>query len=260
MTKDIIVFTLHKSASMFLHEQCRYLCGLTGMPHYSPNTPGAGFSARRLLEDRDLWRNLHGCFAPVRFYVDVPGIEKYDVILHLRDPRDVLVSMYYSYCFIHAGEIPGNTGYRREIADRGIDDFVLGKASERSRDYPGDYGTGGHLEDLIGNMPRRYADYVANLVGRPNVTLVKYEEMVTNYRAWLEKFVRPFALREEARVVDEMVSLAPKLFPKRSEDVMQHVRHVTPGDYRAKLQPGTIRQLDAIFADALEALGYERFA
>jgi hypothetical protein len=180
------------------------------------------------------------------------------VILHLRDPRDVLVSMYYSYCFIHAGEIAGNTGYRKEIAERGIDDFVLGKASDRSGSYPGDYGTGGHLEDVIGNMPKRYADYTDKLLGKPNVTLVKYEEMVTNYRAWLEKFIRPFALKDEGRVVDELVSMAPRLFPKRSQDVMNHLRHVTPGDYRNKLKPETIRQLDAIFAGTLDALGYER--
>ena len=138
MVKDIIVFTLHKSASMFIHRQCEMLCALSGMAYHSPNTPDSGLDARRLLTDKDIWRSRRGCFAPIRFFVDVPEIDRYNIILHLRDPRDVLVSMFYSYCFIHGGEVPGNTGHRKEAAERGIDDFVLAKATERSSAYKGD--------------------------------------------------------------------------------------------------------------------------
>jgi Sulfotransferase domain len=257
---DIVVFTLHKSASMFIHRQCELLCRLAGIEYHSPNVPGSGMEARRLLLDQDLWRLRHGCFAPVRFFVDIPQVDDYRIILHLRDPRDVLVSMFYSYCFIHAGEVEANTGYRREVAAKGIDAFVLAKASESSTEMRGDYGTGGHVEDLIGNLPKRYADYVHRLLGRPNVLLVKYEEMVTDYRSWLEKFITPFPIRDKPALIDQLAAQAPTLFPRRSSDAMTHIRHVTPGDYKAKLQLSTIRQLDEIFAGPLEALGYPKHA
>jgi len=260
MKKKIIVFTLHKSASMFIHRQCEFLSRLSGIDYNSPNIMNSGFDAQRLLTDESVWRDNAGCFAPVRFYVNVPHIEDYEIILHLRDPRDVLVSMFYSYCFIHPGEVAGNTGYRKEIAEKGIDAFVLDKASEKSSRYKGDYGTGGHLEDTIGNMPKRYREYIDNLFGRSNVTFVKYEEMVTDYRSWLTKFIKPFPLEDKvkAKVMDELVAQSSALFPKRENDVMAHVRHVTPGDHKNKLKSSTIEQLNEIFGDTLDALNYER--
>ncbi len=256
MARDIVVFTLHKSASMFLHRQCQRLCELGAIPYHSPNVPQSGMDARRLLTDPDLWRTHHGCFAPVRFFVDIPRIEEYDVVLHLRDPRDVLVSMFYSYCFIHPGEIPPDTGYRREVALRGIDEFVLGKCSAASSTYRGDYGTGGHVESLIGNLPQRYRNYIDRLLGKPNVTFVKYEEMVNDYRSWLERFSAPFPLADRGALLDAWAEEHSALIPARTGDVMTHVRHVAPGDHRAKLKAATIAELNRIFADTLNALGY----
>jgi hypothetical protein len=168
--------------------------------------------------------------------------------------------MFYSYCYTHPGATAGNTGHRREVADEGIDAFVLGKCSTFSAKYPGDYGTGGHVEDLIGNLPKRYRDYCENLLGKPNVVLVRYEEMVTDYRGWLEKFIEPFPIEDKRGVMAGLVSQADALFPRRPTDVMQHVRHVTPGDHKTKLMPSTIRTLNEIFAETLDALGYEKGA
>jgi len=256
LSRDIVVFTLHKSASMFIHRQCEWLCKRSDLPYHSPNVPSCGLSARVLLTDRDIWRTRAGCFAPLRFYVDIPQLERYDVLLHLRDPRDVLVSMFYSYCHIHAGEIAADSGYRREAAERGIDAFVLAKSSADSARFHGDYGTGGHVEDLIGNVLTRYRTYVERLLPRPNVTLLKYEEMVTDYPAWLDKFSRPFPLRDRQRVLDELGAQSATFFPRRAADSLSHVRHVVPGDHRLKLKAATIERLDELYADVLDALGY----
>jgi hypothetical protein len=241
---------------MFIHRQCELLCRRSGIAYHSPNLPGSGLDARRLLTDQEIWHSRHGCFAPIRFFVDIPRIEDYSVILHLRDPRDVLVSMFYSYCYIHPGEIAPDTGYRREVAEAGIDAFVLGKASQRSSGYRGDYGTGAHVEDLIGNLPRRYSDYLDRLVGKPNVILLKYEEMVGDYSGWLQKFLSSFPIEDKQRMVEELAAQRQTLFPRRELDVMNHVRHVTPGDHKVKLQGSTIRRLNEIFADTLARLGY----
>jgi Sulfotransferase domain len=257
--RDVVVFTLHKSASMFIHRQCEFLCGLSGMEYHSPNVPGSGLDARRLLTDKAIWQARHGCFAPVRFYVDLPRPENYAIVLHLRDPRDVLVSMFYSYCYIHQGEVAANTGYRRAAAERGIDAFVLAKASEASSNYPGDYGTGGHVEDLIGTLPARYRHYIDHLVGKPNVILVKYEDMVTDYRAWLGKFITPFPIENKPVLIEQLAAQSSQFFPRRPADVSEHVRHVSPGDHKTKLKPATIRRLDEIFASTLDTLGYEKY-
>jgi hypothetical protein len=260
VSRDIVVFTLHKSGSMFLHQQCELLCRLSGLSYHSPNVPGSGLDAVRLLNDRSVWQARHGCFAPIRFFVDIPRLQDYTILLHLRDPRDVLVSMFYSYCYIHNGEVAPDTGYRREVAAGGIDAFVLAKASSDSSRIRGDYGTGGHVEDRIGNLSQRYSDYLTHLLGKENVTLLRYEQMVTDYRGWLQQFIKPFPVPNQQHLIEQLASQATQLFPRRQHDVMTHVRHVTPGDFQAKLRPSTIRALDEIFSDTLMALGYPRYA
>lgn len=254
--KSIIVYTLHKSASMFLHRQAEHLSGLANLVHYSPNASKGSVSAKAMLTDPELWTPRGACYCPVRFWVDVPDLDAYEVLLHLRDPRDVLVSMFFSYCYIHPGEIEADTGYRREVAARGIDRFVLDKASDKSAEYRGSYGTGRHLERHVGTVPQRYRDYIDNLLGRPNVTLLRYEEMVTDYESWLRKFIRPFPLDDPEAVIAALVAEQDTLIPERKEDVMEHIRHVTPGDHKLKLKPETIDELNEIFGDTLRDLGY----
>lgn len=241
---------------MLIHNLCEKLSHDAGIRYFSPNLPNSGLDARVLLSNKTIWRNQGSCFAPVRFYVDVPNINEFQILLHLRDPRDVLVSMYYSYCFIHNGEVEGNTGYRKEIADQGIDRFVLHMANEQKPRIKGGYGTGANVAEA-GNLLKRYRDYIDHVLGRDNTTLLKYEEMVTDFPNWLEKFVAPFPLKDRHTTVKELVALTPQLFPARSQDVMQHVRHVTPGDHKNKLKAETIDELNHVFKDVLEALGYE---
>ena len=93
---DIVVFTLHKSASMFLHKLCLHLSQLAGLTYYSPNGGDHEVPLRRFLDDPEVWTGRHGCFAPLRVPVPVPDMDAKKVILHLRDPRDVLVAMYFS--------------------------------------------------------------------------------------------------------------------------------------------------------------------
>jgi hypothetical protein len=40
------------------------------------------------------------------------------------------------------------------------------------------------------------------------------------------------------------------------EDIRSHMRKVTPGDYREKLRPETIAELNRRFSEVLDALGY----
>jgi hypothetical protein len=68
----------------------------------------------------------------------------------------------------------------------------------------------------------------------------------------------PFPIADQPRHVEELAREAPYLFPKRAQDAVSHIRHVTPGDYREKLKTSTIRQLNEIFAATLDRLGYER--
>ena len=108
----------------------------------------------------------------------------------------------------------------------------------------------------VGNVFDRYQRYVTELIGRPNTTVVSYEEMVLAFPSWLEKIVSVFDLSdpEETRAV--VTARHANSVAAGEEDVWSHKRKVTPGDHREKLQSETIRELDRIFATILDKLGY----
>ncbi|MEO8440818.1 MAG: sulfotransferase domain-containing protein [Spartobacteria bacterium] len=253
--RDIIAYTTHKAGSMVLHRVLKDICELNRIRFYSPNKSELPFE--QMFAGEDFLAKNGGCFGPIRFFVPTQALDEASIILHLRDPRDVLVSMFFSYCYMHAGEIEAHTGYRKEVAEAGIDRFVLDMVGAPFYEYRGDYGIGSRYKKHVGTVLDRYQRYLDELLSRPNTTAVSYEEMVLSFPSWLEKIVGAFELKdpEETRsVVAQRHSNS--VAAQEREDVWSHKRKVTPGDHREKLQSDTIRELDRIFGPVLDRLGY----
>jgi hypothetical protein len=255
-SRNIIAYTTHKAGSMVLHRVLKDICELNRIRYYSPNESRTLLPFDRMFGGHDFIAKKRGCFGPIRFFVPTQAITEASVILHLRDPRDVLVSMFYSYCYMHAGEIEAHTGYRKEVAGAGIDRFVLDMVGEPFYAYRGDYGIGSRYKEHVGTVRDRYERYLSELLGRPNTIAVSYEEMVLSFSGWLEKIVGAFDLTdpEETRAI--VAARHANSVAAGEEDVWSHKRKVTPGDHREKLQSETIRQLDEIFGPVLDKLGY----
>ncbi|HEX4666601.1 MAG TPA: sulfotransferase domain-containing protein [Chthoniobacterales bacterium] len=255
--RNIIAYTTHKAGSMVLHRVLKDICELNRIHYYSPNESRTQLPFERIFAGEDFIAKKRGCFGPIRFFVPTQALAEASVILHLRDPRDVLVSMFFSYCYMHAGEIERHTGYRKAVAEAGIDKFVLDMVGEAFYEYRGDYGIGSRYKKHVGTVLDRYQRYLAELLSRPNTIAVSYEEMVLAFPSWLEKIVNAFDLPapEETRAV-VAARHANSVAAEEEEDVWSHKRKVTPGDHREKLQSETIRALDRIFAPVLERLGY----
>jgi hypothetical protein len=257
MNTRILFFTMHRSGSTYAHQACVALCKAAGISYASPN-PGADskLNVRDAAAQPGFWAGRTGCVGPLRFFIDVPDIDHDRIILHLRDPRDVLTSMFYSYCYSHVGELPGNTGYRQDIAERGIDEFVLAMSTAATPPLIGDYGTGNHLWDLAGNVLNRYQQYVQHLLKRPNVQLVTYEQLVTDPQAWLHKIAPVFDPRHSSELEREVLEVLTRTDAGTREDVWSHKRQVLPGNHRQKLLPQTIARLNDLYAEPLRLLGY----
>ncbi|HSH39279.1 MAG TPA: sulfotransferase domain-containing protein [Chthoniobacterales bacterium] len=254
--KNVVAFTVHKAGSMVLHRVLRDTCEHNAIEYHSENGPNPKLPARKIFKGQDYIAKHTGCFGPIRYFVPSRSLADARVLLHLRDPRDVLTSMFFSYCFAHRGPVAGNTGVRKEVAERGIDKFVLDMSSDASADYEGDYGTGGPYREYIGNMAARYDRYLRELIGRPNTLVVSYEEMVLDFSSWLRKVISRFELQdaeETYRIVSERYAESVK---PQGEDIFSHKRKVVPGDYKEKLQPETIAELNHRFSEVLDALGY----
>jgi hypothetical protein len=156
------------------------------------------------------------------------------VILLVRDPRDMLVSLYYSIIKSHV--IPkGNSELKeqREKATRqSIDAFVLQRAS-------------GYLHQF-----NRYE----NALGELDVTVYRYEDVIYDKQRWLRDMIKFIGLPEKADLIQDVASRFD-IVPD-SEHESQHIRQVHPGNHRVKLQKETISQLDRKLAPFLSAHGY----
>jgi hypothetical protein len=163
--------------------------------------------------------------------------------------------MFYSYCYMHAGEIERHTGYRKAVAEAGIDRFVLDMVGEAFYTYRGDYGIGSRYKQHVGTVLDRYQRYL-ELLARPNTMVASYEEMVLSFPSWLEKIIRAFDLTNPEETGAVVAARHANSVGAGEEDIWSHKRKVTPGDHREKLQSATIRQLNQIFAPVLDKLGY----
>jgi hypothetical protein len=282
--RPILIYTVHKAASMFLHRLTRQIAMKLDMEYFSINNKTAGYrEVKELSWNGFIQKSLsqaekRACFGPIRSYEAMPsipeGIEDYSIILHLRDPRDVLVSSFFSNAFSHpvnpAIFNPGEAA-RQEWIEQGIDAFVIGQSP---------------------SVVDRYNYLIDNLLGRENVLFLKYEEMALNYQKWLAKFLSVFIAPEPDAATETpqkgLLTLLEKLllfqrearspvptfstlyqaffeahkadFQVEDEDVYRHKRQVLPGDHTRKLQPETIADLNEKFAEILNKLGYESVA
>lgn len=232
--KSIIVFTIHKAASMFLYTFTKKLAAASGLPYYSVH------DGTILNHSPDILLGRHGCFCPIREYLPIVNPEDYTILLHLRDPRDVLVSYYFSVAYSHGRKKGGfnpSADDRNEWIQMGLDKHVLENAD---------------------SFYERYSMYTNNLLGKPNVTLLSYEEMVWDFPTWLYKYTSVFPLPQRDGFLESSISSHKNEFTVKSENIYVHKRQIVPGDHKRKLASETIEALNIKFADILDSLGYER--
>lgn len=241
LDKNILFFTVHKAASMFIYKICHDLCKECGLNYYSVNHNKYNryyFDTEETdLCDITNWKNRTGCFAPLRYYFNVPEELNARIILHLRDPRDVLVSLYFSEAYSHnvfRGVFDLNRTERNEIINKGIDQYVL------------DYA------DLF-NI--RYTEY-RKLLARPGSLFVKYEDLVLNFPFWLEEIAKGFTV-DSREFIHRMIEKYQGEFEVKKENIHAHKRKIVPGDYKEKLTPETIGKLNEFFSDNLKKYNYE---
>jgi len=175
--------------------------------------------------------------------VGIPELEKYKVVLVVRDPRDVLVSRYFSIKVSH-GVPPVKNPNRDEFLKRreqaqeeSIDEFVF-RTSQRLRDTYDEYMYG-LLED------------------HPDVHIARYEDMATDVEEWLSNVLSYIEISPPKSLVREIVEEA-RAVQEKDEDETEHVRKGKPGDHREKLSPRTIERLNDTFSDVLQKFEYAR--
>lgn len=238
---SFFVFSLHKAGSTMLSGIIEKIGSQLEIPLISVTQTAyaQGFEEDQLTEEAcSLFSKVGYGFYGFRYLphylsdFDLSGFKK---ILLIRDPRDILVSLYFSVVKSHAVTV-GEAGKRllqeREAAAKiDIDEYVMQNMEyfvARFRVYQ-------QLED-------------------DRLRLYRYEDVVFEKYQWIQDILEFLELELDQEKIRE-IAQSYDIFPTQ-ENPAAHTRKVTPGDYKQKLKPSTIAILNQQFDEILNHYGY----
>ncbi len=239
--QSILFFTVHKSASTLMVNFLDDLSKVTGLTQIDYNGYFASQGEKGLEKQQNkniiskVFKPKGYIYGPLRNFVAVPETEKYPIILLLRDPRDVLTSQYYSIQKTHP-LITKKLIERRKIA--------LAMSVDE------------HARSQTPRFVKTYNEYIQNILGKHNVLFLKYEDMVLDFRAFVQKINDHLKLNLTTEQINKLDRT--RSFETQGEDRNAHKRKVTPGDHKEKLKPDTIEWLNKEFGEILIKLGYDK--
>lgn len=241
-------FSIHKAGSTLMHNMIAQVCAEANIP--ALNIPAILF--REGIADQD-WRDdnsLLELIVPGRVYYGYrylpeilqrseAGIKECKSVLLVRDPRDALVSEYFSY---------GGKHITHKLPDKNSEQFIKSKEANKSLDIDR------YVLTSAGNHLKKLQDY-KNYLDFDHVLLRRYEQIFFDKHRFLADIFDHFDIAVPADIlarVAEKNDVRPQ-----SEDQTKHIRKGTPGDYREKLQPDTIAKLNDRFQEICRWYGYD---
>lgn len=233
---------VRKSGSTLLHRIMGFLAERNGLRVV--DVPGAFFRNGMTVADwmrcdlGPLLRpgNLHLGFRSFPGNIAAhPAFAGARKVFLVRDPRDALVSQYFSDAFSHRLPDAGAEAFARKRAAAQatpLEAFVLEKARNLDR-------------VLLAFRP---------VLADPNCLVLRYEECVLAKRAMIARILGHFGWTCPEADLSALLAQVDEI-PER-EDPRRFVRRVLPGDHREKLPPATIARLEERLAASLRAHGY----
>ncbi len=171
-------------------------------------------------------------------------------ILLVRDPRDILVSLYFSVRYSHALPSSGMmvdwlNSHRANALNHNIESWLFREVGYSERVYK-------HFPELINYHINQYQELLPNA----KTKIYKYEDVVFNKREWLADMLLYLNFNLP---VDTINKIADKydVFPE-TELPSEHIRQVLPGNYKKHLNDSTINRLNDYFSDILDRFGYSK--
>lgn len=245
-TKSVIFFTTHKCASTYMSKCMGYInekyLKLIHINFMSYLWLYSSQDTFEILEKKkyQAFQPQGFLYSPLRKYVSIPEIDRYYVLLMLRDPRDVMVSEYYSVAYSHPLSLNQKRkeellNRRNIVREKTIDEYVIEKAP--------------HYHKV-------YSEYCNHLVKNKNTFVLKYEDFMLNFDSWLNQLEQCLKInisQEDRFFLYELKGGSGNII----ENKLNHIRKGIPGDYKNKLTEETQNFLDSKFQDILLTLHYE---
>lgn len=186
--------------------------------------------------------NVYGGFRDLPFaLLDAPAFREGPKLLLVRDPRDSLVSEYFSSAYSHP--IPGQDVPRAEVHE------MMHRDRERARRLSLEE----HVLKNASLMGRTMLEYEA-VAGLPLTKILRYEDYILEKAELIRTVAAHFGWRADARLIDLILQWADVM--PTAENPQAFIRKVVPGDHRDKLGAAVIARLDQMLAEPLRMFGY----
>lgn len=250
---SVYAFALPKSGSKMFFSILNVICSNMHLSYIDlplfAYTRGIQYDKSSIEPElKNIYKNDKGCcfcgFRHFPKFIKLFGIENRKLVLIVRDPRDILVSYYFSMKYSHPKFVAStdnpddiqamndrNTVSR--LTEKPLDDYVL----------------------ILSHGIKLAFDSYSHLIDNTNIKIFQYENFIFNKYQWINDVVKHFGWDVPEIILREVIAKYD-IFPVK-EDQSQHIRKVTPGDYKEKLSLKTIQTLDEQFKDVYDAYGYK---
>ena len=245
---SIIHFSMNKAATQYIKSILRRCALENGMVHarlheyaFDSNFPYLDrLSPQEMQQYQHIFKPCGYLYSSFGGMIEsIPNLDDYYVVLVIRDPRDMLTSNYFSIANSHL--LP--------IGENKIESFTKKSSFARSAEIDQ------YVLAMSDHVQQVYQRYLNLLVKKTNVHITKYEDMIANFPIWLDNLLDYCDLEISYQLKQELLNEAYKSRPTK-ENILSHMRQVTPEDYKRKLQPETIAQLNSFFSNILAEFKY----
>jgi hypothetical protein len=183
------------------------------------------------------FRNMPGCLKDTQTFLNAAKV------LLIRDPRDALVSEYFSNA--HSHKIPGAAG-----GVPGARDKLLAQRKVALQSTVEEY-----VRSRADLMARTFAEY-KDVWADGRALKLKYEDNIFDKEKLIRSILGHFRWYASDHLISSVVTqvdIRPNI-----EDPTAFVRKVVPGDHKEKLSPATITYLNDRLGEVLDCFEYER--
>lgn len=258
--RSVLFFTTHKCASIFLGDIMRTASKLSSMRHL--NYAAAIYRMKDTIDTRGydhteiehiiahnaerLFRPRGEIYGPLRRAVDFPGRGQYTQIFFLRDPRDVLVSAYFSFGGSHGTPHSSDMARlfhaeRTRMQEEGIDSYALRAA-----------------RDWIGPV---FEEYAAFKRSSDHSHYFSYDLYKSDPAAFLKSILSAMGLELDIDATPELQEFLTRAAGATAKGGPQakktHRRSGQSKQFLTELKPETVTELNDILGPVLEFWDFE---
>jgi hypothetical protein len=244
--ESFFIFGIHKCGSTLMNKIFTDICNQIEIPCVSipPIAVQQGIVAK-------IWENCEALNSLIIDGYCYQGFRSYPLflqhnqlvnqrkkILLVRDPRDAIVSAYFSFANSHKPPAKGLA----------LKQFNQRRAHLKSIDLET------YALEHSSQVKRAFNRYNRHLNKDSLLKVYRYEDIIFDKLNWITdmlKFLNLSLNNNQIKRIANKHDIVPN-----SEDINKHIRKVKPGDYQDKLSPECIAKLNETLSDVLARYNY----